>query len=229
MAEQDFFHAALANFMFDTASGGAIRHLADRGYTVEQIRKHLDFPTPYDRIQKTVWEHFLHTNVLRLEEPGTAGVQETYEYITEYDQYGRKSFRRATFMSEYEKPVLWIEETVLGKTAKELSSLLSKLCIENGEDTAYVSCDFGLTSKRESKKYNEMLSLLDKDDQEYILGLPWERRTVYHRLNQRMRNIVSHLYEHGGFIGTCYFMDIKKKLLLSPKTDKKISEYSSEC
>ena len=176
MAEQDFFHAALANFMFDTASSGAIRHLADRGYTVEQIRKHLDFPTPYDRIQKTVWEHFLHTNVLRLEEPGTAGIQETYEYITEYDQYGRKSFRRTTLMSEYEKPVVWIEETALGKTAKELSSLLSKLCIENGEDTAYVSCDFGLTSKRESKKYSEMLSLLDKDDQEYILGLPWERK-----------------------------------------------------
>ena len=127
MAEQDFFHAALANFMFDTASSGAIRHLADRGYTVEQIRKHLDFPTPYDRIQKTVWEHFLHTNVLRLEEPGTAGIQETYEYITEYDQYGRKSFRRTTLMSEYEKPVVWIEETALGKTAKELSSLLSKL------------------------------------------------------------------------------------------------------
>ena len=63
MAEQDFFHAALANFMFDTASSGAIRHLADRGYTVEQIRKHLDFPTPYDRIQKTVWEHFLHTSI----------------------------------------------------------------------------------------------------------------------------------------------------------------------
>ena len=229
MAEQDFFHAALANFMFDTASGEAIRHLADRGYTVEQIRKHLDFPTPYDRIQKTVWEHFLHTNVLRLEEPGTAGSQETYEYITEYDQYGRKSFRRTTLMSEYEKPVLWIEETVLGKTAKELSFLLSKLCTENGEDTAYVSCDFGLTSKRESKKYKDILSLLDKDDQEYLLGLPWERRKVYHRLNQRMRNIVSRLYEHGEFIGTCYFMDIKKKLLLSPKTDKKMSEYSSEC
>lgn len=228
MAEQDFFHAALANFMFDTASGEAIRHLADRGYTVEQIRKHLDFPTPYDRIQKTVWEHFLHTNVLRLEEPGTAGSQETYEYITEYDQYGRKSFRRTTLMSEYEKPVLWIEETVLGKTAKELSFLLSKLCTENGEDTAYVSCDFGLTSKRESKKYKDILSLLDKDDQEYLLGLPWERRKVYHRLNQRMRNIVSRLYEHGEFIGTCYFMDIKKKLLLSPKTDKKMSEYSSE-
>ena len=229
MAEQDFFHAALANFMFDTASSGAIRHLADRGYTVEQLRKHLDFPTPYDRIQKTVWEHFLHTNVLRLEEPGTAGIQETYEYITEYDQYGRKSFRRTTLMSEYEKPVVWIEETALGKTAKELSSLLSKLCIENGEDTAYVSCDFGLTSKRESKKYSEMLSLLDKDDQEYILGLPWERKKVYHRLNQRMRNIVSRLYEHGEFIGTCYFMNIKKKLLLSPETDGKILEYSSEC
>lgn len=228
MAEQDFFHAALANFMFDTASGGAIRHLADRGYTVEQIMKHLDFSTPYDQVQKTVWEHFLHTNILRLHEPGTAGVQETYEYVTEYDQYGRKSFRRVALMSEYEESILWNEEIFLSRAAGGLSSCLSKLCMENGEGSAYVSCDFGLRSRREPEDYKEMIKLLDKDDQQYILGLPWERRNIYHRLNQRMRNIVICLYEHGEFAGTCYFMDIKKKILLSPKTDEKILKYSSE-
>ena len=120
MAEQDFFHAALANFMFDTASGGAIRHLADRGYTVAQIMKHLDFPTPYDRVQQTMWEHFVQTDVLRLEEPGTAKLHEKYDYIAEYDQYGRKSFRRVTLMSACEEPILWQEHQFSGKTIKEL-------------------------------------------------------------------------------------------------------------
>lgn len=64
--KQSYFQTALANFTFDVASGGAIRHLADLGYTVTQITKRLDFPTPYDRVQQTVWEYFLQTGILRL-------------------------------------------------------------------------------------------------------------------------------------------------------------------
>lgn len=219
MADQQFFHAALANFMFDTASGGAIRHLADRGYTTDQIIKHLDFPTPYERVQQTVWEHFLHTDILRTEEPGTAKLQEKYDYITEYDQYGRKSFRRITLTSGWEHSILWSEQVFLGKTSGELASCLIKFCAENGEDTAYVSCDFGLRSKREPEKYREILDFLDKEDREYVLGLPWERRKIYHRLNSRMRNIVVRLYQYGEFAGVCYFMNLKEKLLLSPKAE----------
>ena len=46
MSEQDFFKSALADFTFEAASGGAIRHLADLGYTVKQITEQLSFPTP---------------------------------------------------------------------------------------------------------------------------------------------------------------------------------------
>ena len=46
MGEQEYFKNALSNFMFEAASGGAIRHLADLGYTVKQISKKLEFPTP---------------------------------------------------------------------------------------------------------------------------------------------------------------------------------------
>lgn len=212
MAGQEFFHAALANFMFDTASGGAIRHLADRGYTVKQIMERLDFPTPYDKVQQAVWEHFLHRDILRFEEPGTARLQEKHDYVAEYDQYGRKSFRRITVMSGWEEPVLWEERVFPGQIQGELASCLAGLCAENGEDTAYVSCDFGLRSRREPEQYEELLGVLDRDDREYVLGLPWERRKVYHRLNQRMRNIVVRLYEHKEFAGECYFMDRKVRL-----------------
>ena len=107
MAGQEYFQAALANFMFDAASGGAIRHLADLGYTAAQIRKRLDFPTPYERIQQAVWEHFLQKGILRFEEPGTLGLREQYEYVAEYDQYGKKSFRRVAVNSEKEGAVAW--------------------------------------------------------------------------------------------------------------------------
>lgn len=44
MEKQTYFQTALANFTFDVASGGAIRHLADLDYTAAQIMKRLDFP-----------------------------------------------------------------------------------------------------------------------------------------------------------------------------------------
>lgn len=215
MAGQEFFHAALANFMFDTASGGAIRHLADRGYTVKQIMERLDFPTPYDKVQQAVWEHFLDRDILRFEEPGTARLHKRHDYVTEYDQYGRKSFRRITAASGREESISWEEQVFSGQAQGELASCLAGLCVKNGEETAYVSCDFGLRSRREPERYGEVLKVLDRDDREYVLGLPWERRKVYHRLNQRMRNIVVRLHKHKEFAGECYFMDIKVKLLIS--------------
>lgn len=37
MAEKDYFQNGLSNFTHEVASGGAIRHLAEPGYTVKQI------------------------------------------------------------------------------------------------------------------------------------------------------------------------------------------------
>lgn len=214
MEKRDYFQEALANFTFDAASGGAIRHLADLGYTAAQIMKRLDFPTPYERVQQTIWEHFLQTGVLRLEEPGTAIHRENYDYVTVYDAYGRKSFQRVTLNASDEETVLWDEKRFPGKTSKELSAYLSGKCEENGEETAYVFCDFGLRSRREPEKYTEMLALLEESDREYVQGIPWERKKIYHRLNRRMRSIVVSLYEHGEFSGTCYFTKLQEKLFL---------------
>ena len=53
MAKPDYFKNALANFTFEAACGGAIRHLTDSGYSVTQIMERLQFPTSYDRVQKS--------------------------------------------------------------------------------------------------------------------------------------------------------------------------------
>lgn len=92
--EQTYFQRALSDFVYDVASGGAIRHLADLGYTVKQIQEKLAFPTPYERIRNTVWKHLLDTGVIFRENP--AGAEEKVEYVREYNQYGKASFRRVT-------------------------------------------------------------------------------------------------------------------------------------
>ena len=95
MAEQEYFKSALSDFTYEAASGGAIRHLADLGYTVKQISGQLSFPTPFARVQKTVWQRLLDTGVLLMEEPGSGqGLNRGKAgYTMERDKYGRTSFR----------------------------------------------------------------------------------------------------------------------------------------
>ncbi len=60
-----YFEEALADFVHDSASGGAIRHLADQGYTTDQIMERLDFPTPRARVEKTVYRYMTDCGILR--------------------------------------------------------------------------------------------------------------------------------------------------------------------
>ena len=60
----NYFQEALSDFMHDAASGGAIRHLLDAGYTTEAIMQKLDFPTPRARVEKTVYRYLTEKGIL---------------------------------------------------------------------------------------------------------------------------------------------------------------------
>lgn len=49
-----YFEQALSNFTKDFAYGGAIRHLVDRGYTVDMIIKEFNYPISRESIEKIV-------------------------------------------------------------------------------------------------------------------------------------------------------------------------------
>lgn len=219
MSKQDYFNNAISNFTFEVASGGAIRHLADLGYTVKQIKERLDFPTPYEKVQKAVWEHLLDKGILLVEEPGSGRRREQVTYVRDYDQYGKPSFRRVVHSSgdaAQEGGICWREAAFSQGAGESLAACLWKKCEQGGGDASYVSCDFGLRSKREPELFMESLQPLNEQQRDYILGLPWERKMVYHRLDQRMREIVVKLYESGGYQGSCYFMKTQEKLILLP-------------
>ena len=86
------FNSALGNFINDAAAGGAVRHLADLGYSISEISAELNYPVSKEKIARYMWEHFLNTGRISLEEP-----KETYEktsFIKEQDAFGKVSFRR---------------------------------------------------------------------------------------------------------------------------------------
>lgn len=174
-AMEGSFRQALSDFTFEAASGGAIRHLADLGFTVKQIEERLDFPTPPARIRETVWKHLIDTGVICLEDPrsassgtsgGPGGVR--INYVREYDSYGRPSFRR-------------VAEADSGREAE-------------GE---YLVCEFGSLRYKDPQKYSQILSLLDAVQAEYIDGLPWPPGRVWHRTDDRMLEIFRRIRDAG--------------------------------
>lgn len=214
MEEQDYFKEALSNFTHEAASGGAIRHLADLGYTVKQICERLDFPTSYERVQKTVWEHLLDTGVLLRREPGSEEPKERFTYVKDYNQYGRTSFRKVALSGAdtcaQTAPICWKDRHLDIKA--DFAVYLNEKCSKNGEEASYVSCDFGIRMGEDSRQFQDMLQALDRTGQDYLLGLPWEKAVCYHRLTGQMRRIVSDLYESGRYHGICYFIKTEERV-----------------
>lgn len=62
--EPGYFENAMSDFIHEMASAGAIRHLTDAGYSIEQIMKELDYPTPRERVEQTVYRHMTESGIL---------------------------------------------------------------------------------------------------------------------------------------------------------------------
>ncbi len=220
MSEQDFFRDALSDFTYEAASGGAIRHLADLGYTVKQISERLTYPTPYERVRKSVWQQLLDTKVVLTEEPGSGKVHGKAEYTMERDKYGRTSYRLVTAGVEAGRSdigknagiICWKEKTYDKARDGSLAEYLAEKCDNNDAESAYIACSFGLCGKAESEEQAVAMQVLNERQREYILGLPWENKVCYHRLDQRMREIVVKLHSAGYYQGYAYFMKTAEKI-----------------
>lgn len=166
----EYFKSALADFTVDFASGGAIRVMADKGYTVKEIHDRLDFPVPPEKIGELVWKHYVENGVIRLEEPCKGSEESpkrkvTYEKVQ--DKYGHTSFRQVE-----------VEDSSFGDTQ---------------ESADYILCDFGKRIYQNKAKFEKELEALDASDRDYILGLPWPLTNVWHIKNERMERIAAKL------------------------------------
>lgn len=132
-----YFQTSLHNFINDFACGDAIRHLADKGFCVSEIRDRLDYPAPIKTIAETVWKHYIDTGIICLDNPPKNGEITKYEYVKDYDKYGRSSMRRITTTIKVDNP-----EYVLCNYGKQLyhadSEFIEKLNKLSESDRSYV-------------------------------------------------------------------------------------------
>jgi hypothetical protein len=169
LGENKYFREALKNFTYDSASGGAIEHLAGLGYLPQEIEKMLDFPTPYRQIQEYYRDYLVKNKIIVEEkEELSAGRKKEY-FVADYDSYGRKTFRQVV---EYEK------EAVAG---------------------TYVSCDFGLRMRADPDGFAKFIEPLNDKQRMYIEGIPWRQKIVWHLMDQRMTEIINILREKSGY------------------------------
>ncbi len=214
MTENKYFKQALSDFVLDAAGGGAVRHLVKQGFTVRQIMGRLDFPLPYERVRQMVWEALLEQNIILPEEPGSGKQAEKAVYIKEQGAFGKTSFRRIVVPEEDYRRMQWNEFGYEQKDAAEFGRHLSEACAKNGWETAYASCDFGIWQAKDAKQYQKLLQILDGRQREYMEGLPWPRKRVYHRLTPGFSEILQLLSRQCQYHGCCYFLKTGDKLSL---------------
>lgn len=173
--KKGYFEAALSDFVFDVAAGGAIRHLVDRGHSVEQIMNELDYPVPRPRVEKAVYRHMTESGILLDKLP------------TEDEKVNIHLLRE--------------------KESRKLYGAMTDNIAKYGVQNSYMECPFGMWMKNDRSKLQQVISCLTSREQEYILGIRWERNIMYHRLNDRMREIGMKLSGHTDEEWKFYFID----------------------
>ena len=173
--KKGYFEAALSDFVFDVAAGGAIRHLVDRGHSVEQIMKELDYPVPRPRVEKAVYRYLTESGILLDKIP-----------------------------DEDEKVHIHLLQE---KDSRKLYEAMADNIERYGEKNSYMECPFGMWMKNDEGKLKQVISCLTSREQEYIFGIRWERNIMYHRLNERMREIGMKLSGHTNEEWKFYFIE----------------------
>ena len=171
-----YFNDALSDFTHDVASGGAIRHLVERGYTTDQILKMLDYPTPRARVEQTVFRYLTDKKILISDLP------DSQDKMTRID-------------------LKVSDSAILFRKLQDLTHL-------NGAP-GYLACPYGLIYRDREARLASMLSCLTVREKEYILGIPWEMKMMYHRLDIRMTQIGVELAINSNREQSFYFLNSK--------------------
>ena len=102
-----------------------------------------------------------------------------------------------------------------GKSGFEtLSALLGDERQKNGEASSYMTCDFGDTAQRDPERFRAMMQVLEGRQREYLVGLPWTKERIYHRLDMRMTEILLRLCETEEYRGDLFFMETGDKIII---------------
>ena len=94
MAQEQYFQKTLSKFMVEFAAGDAIRALADKGYTVEEIHGRLSYPVTRSAIGELVWGHYLDQGTILKFDPKEQAELTVTSYEKVQDRFGKVTFQQ---------------------------------------------------------------------------------------------------------------------------------------
>ncbi len=188
MNNSTYFNKALHDMVFENACGAAIKRLADKSFPISYIHKVLDYPVSFERVQKYVWKYYLDNKILIYPENEKELDYETRcvdgnkiiiinkprikkTFVKEQGPYGKTTFRQVI-----------TDETVNSDNNDN-----------NLTDIKYIACDFGILKYDNPDEFIRLLNRLDTEDRAYVMDMPWEKHTIYHMINDRIKSIYKHL------------------------------------
>ncbi|MCR5516192.1 MAG: hypothetical protein K6F41_07025 [Lachnospira sp.] len=59
-----YFEKALSNFLSEFTTTGSIKHLVDRGMTLDQIIENMDYPASREKVSRQMYEYMLEAKIL---------------------------------------------------------------------------------------------------------------------------------------------------------------------
>ncbi len=214
MSEEKEFDKALENLKNSFAGKDGIIHLYEQGYSFSKIQSSLDYPFSMDRIGKTVWDHMVSEEIILLKAPGSGQGKANSTYVKTVGAYGKQSFVKVSDDSpvektiKYTKSILNIDHDIFSIAAGAKKGKVKDFLEANSKGGPdYVSLDFGRLKTRAGNEWVSVLSKLEGDERDYIEYLPWEKSiyNVYHKLDDRIINVLYVLETTGQLPGVFYF------------------------
>lgn len=171
--KKGYFEAALSDFVFDVAAGGAIRHLVDRGYSVEQMMKELAYPVPRAKVEKAVNRYMAETGILLAELPWTDG--ENMHLINEKD--GKKLYGlMQVYIEKYSIQNAYAECCFgkwMRKDEKKLQQVMSHLTSREQEYIMGINWEYDIMYHRLTERMREIgykLAVHTEDEWKFYFG-----------------------------------------------------------
>ena len=125
-----------------------------------------------------------------LQDPKETSSVEDYTIKKVYDNYGRPSFKQVSVKADEEAP--GSKQVSIKADEEEPGSKQVKVEADE-EAKEYVECDFGKRLYQNKDEFLKSLSVLDEEEKDYILGLPWPLTKVWHVKNEKFARIITKL------------------------------------
>ena len=92
MADNSYFQNALSDFSFDVAYGDSIRHLANKGFSPQEIKTQLNTSISIEKIEEVIRKYQESQELLTEEKINNTTSSFHYEFVKKYDSYGHSYF-----------------------------------------------------------------------------------------------------------------------------------------